>query len=1801
MPSLFRLRVFRLGSCLLLVALFELVSDTALVAQTLWSEWSESDFKPIGARHIQPLRYRTAVLNVDALRNHLRQAPLEFSQQASEQSFTLSLPDPNGSFQTFRIVESPVMHPDLQARYPEIRCYSGFNIERPNEHIKCDLTPHGFHAMVTGASEGAWFIDPYSMGDTEHYSIYKKADYQKQTTEDFICHVHGHDMKPEKENQATPEAGDCKFRTYRLALACTGEYATFHGGTVPLALAAMNTSINRVNGVYEREVAVRLVLIPNNHLLVYLNGATDPYTNNNGNAMLSQNQTNITNVIGGANYDIGHVFSTDGGGIASLGSVCSADNKARGVTGASSPIGDPFDIDYVVHEIGHQFGASHSFYNSCGGNKSPGSAFEPGSGSTIMAYAGICPPNVQNNSDDYFHARSLQEIGTFVAGAGNVCATQIAITNSAPTIEAGANYTIPGGTPFVLTATGFDSDASNVLTYCWEQMNNDGSFTQPPTATNAGGPNFRTYPPATNPIRFVPRLQNVIANTNNQWEVLPTVNRTLNFRATVRDNATPAGCTSEDNMVVTVHGAAGPFVVTAPNTNVSWNVGETQTVTWNVAGTNAAPINTSQVRISLSTDGGQTFPIVLADAVPNNGSAAISVPNAVSNMCRVKVEGRGNIYYDMSNVNFRIMLPPVPTFTLNSTLPQNSVCPGQPFVVNLEAISVLGFNAPVTLSVSGVPAGVTANFSTNPVTPTGTSVLTLNGFTAAQSGTLNLTITGVSGSITQTANVNPQILAGAPAATNTRTPANLSVGIVTAPNLVWDMSPLASMYQVQVATNVAFAAGDIIRDQNVPGTSIPINGLMPTTVYFWRVRALNDCGSSNWSPVSAFQTAACSVFSNTTPVIIPDQAGTTTSNLVVTGGTISDVNVGLNITHSWVGDLSAKLTSPGGTTVTLFDRPGVPATQFGCEHDNMLVTLDDQATNTAAALEGACNTTPPAISGIYRPVSVLSAFNGSNAAGSWTLLVTDHENEDGGSITSWNIEVCFGSAASTLALVSNQPLQVGQGQSAVIGTSLLSANSAGVNPSAIRYMILSAPANGTLFRSGTALGLGGMFTQADINSGALSYQHGANTATTDQFVFQVTEANSSGWITSGTFQINILQNSMSASTSVIQQITCFNQNNGSISVSVSGGNGALSYSLNGGAYQSSNVFSNLAAGTYAVTVRDGAGFTVTTNSVTITNPPNLTINASVNGNAITIQASGGTGALQYSLNGGPLQSSNVFSGLSNGAYTCMVTDANGCTRTTQAIVAVNSLVVGASVQDNISCNGLNNGSIAVAVGGGQAPYTYTLQPNGTVQFGNGIFSGLGAGTYSVFVQDGQGFTATTNQVTLTNPAQLVASATVNLNTITVTASGGTGALTYTLAGGSPQSSNVFTGLQNGTYSILIQDANGCQTGITATVNVAALSVSASVSNTIQCFGQSTGAIIASASGGIPPYGYQLNGGATQGNNQFSGLPAGTYSVGVSDATGSVSTTQIVITEPAQLQASGAVNLNTVTVNAQGGTPPYSYTLAGNTQNSPVFTGLANGAYSILVTDANGCTTQVGANISVPALTASSVFSGTIACFGDQTLTLTVNASGGVPPYMYALNGGTAQSGNVFSGLGVGTYNVVVTDSQGRTVSATSTATGPTALVANVLVNNNLVTAAASGGTPPYQYSLSGVSQSGATFGPLASGNYPGIVVTDANGCTTSTSGFTITVGVEDLYALFGMHISPNPGNGWFVLELKQAVPETLIISVTDIAGRQTILQQEMTQGSTRLALDLTSYASGSYLMSVRSKSRQATAILLIQR
>lgn len=636
-------------------------AEDAGAAAPAWTFVNPSDVATVAGAPdwVHPAVYRAAALNHDALRAELAGVPQESNVALAASNRVIALPTPDGTLARYAIVESPVMAPALAARFPQIKTYLGRGIDDPTASLRMDWTPAGFHAQVLSA-HGASYIDPLYRGDDVHYACYYRRD-RGRGPQGFECLVDGaHLGASDPSNgiassaEAVASTGDT-LRRYRLACACTGEYTQFHGGTVTDGLSAIVTAINRVTGIYELEASIRLELVANNDQIVYTDGATDPYTNDDGYTMLGENQSNLSSVIGSANYDIGHVFSTAGGGIAAFQAVCRSSTKAQGVTGTPAPIGDSFYIDYVAHEMGHQFGANHPFNgingNCCCGTRNGPTAYEPGSGSTIMAYAGICgPDNLQLHSDPYFHAISLYEITNYTqSGFGATCAATLATGNTPPVAGAGPDYTIPRLTPFELTASATDAENANLL-YCWEEMDlGPGASLSSPDS--GFGPLFRSFSPTTSPTRTFPRVSDLLNGISSLSEKLPVYARTLSFRVTVRDESLGGGGIDWDDAQITV-ADSGPFEVIAPTSGTTWiNGGE---VRWRVNGTDAAPVNAAQVDIYLSTDGGQTFPTLLAAGTPNDGSEFVTTEGIATTTARIKVVGTGNIFFDFNPADFTI-------------------------------------------------------------------------------------------------------------------------------------------------------------------------------------------------------------------------------------------------------------------------------------------------------------------------------------------------------------------------------------------------------------------------------------------------------------------------------------------------------------------------------------------------------------------------------------------------------------------------------------------------------------------------------------------------------------------------------------------------------------------------------------------------------------------------------------------------------------------------------------------------------------------------------------------------------------------------------------------------------------------------------------------------------------------------------------------------------------------------------------------------------------------------------------------
>jgi subtilisin-like proprotein convertase family protein len=860
--------------------------------------------------------------------------------------------------------------------------------------------------MTLTAGKGTWYIDPYTK-EGDYYMAYKREELQTART--FKCltqdvHTPDAETQPDPGIMGRDVNDNGNFRTYRLAVVTTVEYSNFHitaaglqAGTLAQKKAAVISAIvvtmTRVNTMYERDMSVSLQLIPQNDEIVFID--SDELTNDDAGALLGEGHDVMMDIIGTDS------FGTAGGGLAA-GAPCT-DFKGGAMTGLGSPVGDPFDIDYVSHEMGHQFGAGHTFNAECGGNRAPETAFETGGGTTILAYAGICDPVVQWSSDAQFHPASINQMRNRINSISN-CVPLVNSGNTPPVANAGNDYVIPMGTAFILEGSAIDADG-DALTYMWDQMNNEISE-QPPVPTATGGPNFRPLPISESPDRWMPRIEDVLNNDlAPQWEVIPTVGRDLDFAFTVRDNNINGGESHIDYMHIDVVQGAGPFTVVTPNTNVSWQAASNQVVAWNVAGTTGNGVNTPYVDILLSADGGFTYPFVLASMVPNDGLETVLIPNSVT-PGRIMVRGHNNIFYDLSNTNFNITASGS-TFIANVTGGQNkSACKGSDVTYTLNYSHINGFTGTTTFSATGNPAGSVVTFSPATMTASGTVQVTVSNTAGSPVALHNIVVTMTSGATQKTIPLYLNLLNNQFPGMVLTSPANNTDGIDMEVTLDWADNANASAFIIEVASDEAF--NNMVAQATVSESNFPLNGLSESTIFYWRVTPVNDGCGGVASDAFRFATgdAFCEDYASTAPLGIPGNAvATVTSQINVTDNfLIENITVPINITHTWITDLTVKLISPAGTEVMLFgDECG--------DQDDANAIFDDNGE------ELNCNGTP-AITGIVMPEEALSAFIGENSQGIWTLEVFDSFDGDGGAVNTWSVNLCGVNSAELLEVAS---------------------------------------------------------------------------------------------------------------------------------------------------------------------------------------------------------------------------------------------------------------------------------------------------------------------------------------------------------------------------------------------------------------------------------------------------------------------------------------------------------------------------------------------------------------------------------------------------------------------------------------------------------------------------------------------------------------------------------------------------------------------------------------------------------------
>ena len=707
-------------------------------------------------RKTEPSKSVYYQLNINELKSSLNTAS-KISSNKNTATQIIKFPNSEGELEEFIVKESSILEPAYQLKYPNIRTYVGQNIKNPSSTISFSITPQGLHAMTLSSKTGTQFIDPYSENNT--YIVYDKGNLPALKKE-FRCLVPNDlimSRETSKNSKSQRNANDSKLRTFRLALASTIEYSQFHWQAAGLngfntveerkaaVLAAMVVTMNRVNTIFQRDLAIKMTLVDNSNLIFIL---SDNFTNNDANLLIDESQTEIDAAATSTpfTYDIGHTFSTGGGGLAQLNSPCVSGIKAQGITGLSSPVGDSYDIDFVAHELGHQFGAPHTFNgdagNCAGGNRTASNAYEPGSGSTIMAYAGICTPqNVQNNSDAYFHQKSIQMIWDNITTGASTCAAETTLTNNAPTSNAGPDYTIPVSTAFKLVGSSTDPDGTTGHTYTWEQY--DLGPAGLPLESNTAGPLVRSFEGTNNPVRNIPRFADyVAAGGSTTWEKIPSVNRTMTFALTVRDNdvigLNGGGQTAVDFVDIIVN-STDPFAIENP---VSWAQGSTQNIEW-VVGQSAdvGGINCQTVSIKLSTDGGLTFPTVITSGTPNDGSFSYTVPSITNTTnARILIEAVDNIFYDVSDYNFSISTEP-DFFIADETLTPIS-CDDTTVIYNFDYVAANGFSDNTTFSAFGIPGSGTVTFSPTSRTTSGNVTMTISNLDGVTQGNYSFTIRG---------------------------------------------------------------------------------------------------------------------------------------------------------------------------------------------------------------------------------------------------------------------------------------------------------------------------------------------------------------------------------------------------------------------------------------------------------------------------------------------------------------------------------------------------------------------------------------------------------------------------------------------------------------------------------------------------------------------------------------------------------------------------------------------------------------------------------------------------------------------------------------------------------------------------------------------------------------------------------------------------------------------------------------------------------------------------------------------------
>ncbi|MBC7776174.1 MAG: T9SS type A sorting domain-containing protein [Phycisphaerae bacterium] len=1058
-----------------------------------------------------PKKFDAYQLDEVGIRAALESAPWEFMPLAAQSKCVISVPMGNGKIEAFSVWRVAMLDPEMAAACPYIRTYAGISLTDSRRTLRFSTTLRGFRALVMQPDFASAMLKPLFPGNQNSlYIAYDHADAPDQGQGGFQTGMapdgnvwfgnQGERYAPAAEERGQ-ELDPVKLKTFRFCVAAVGEFTQDHGGTKPLALSAVTEYTNMVSAVFERDIDIRLQLTFGTQYVMFTDPATDPYPILENGACMAMNPEVLNQYTNVNSYDVGHVFIRGGGGVAG-GNAC-FDGKGRGCSAGMlsgpSDYGD-FFLYVVGQEVGHQLGGGHT-WNFCdapgNGQRAAGTAFEPGSGTTIMSYAGCNPGLVQAIADLYYHAGSIEEIKNFAIFA--TCGTLTETTNHAPTVTLAYpdNFSIPISTPFELNGSASDPDG-DALSYSWEGI--DAGPETPLGAPEGNAAIFRSWPAVDVTNRYFPRLNTILANGFYNAEQLPTYTRDLTFRFTARDNKPNGGGVTWADVAFKSTGAAGPFLVVSPNSaSAIWRVGELTQVLWDVANTNASPVNCQKVNIRLSTDGGQTYPIMLAQNTENDGSQYVLVPNNLTSTARARVEAADNVFFDLSNANFKIQNPVQPSLTLGLSADESTICLPDNFSTVVNTASVLGYNTPVALDLLGsLPPGATASFSATNLNPGESSTLSVNLQSVAVEGDFNFTVRAISGTDTMLRPVTLHLRRNDFTGFALQTPLDGSTNLGLAQTLHWGKGLDADNYDVQFSDSPSFTT-ILASSSNTTLDSLKINFLLEKgKAYFWRVRPRNECGVHPWLEPYFFSTYAENCLSFTANDLPKNFStnGTPTieSNItVVQGGNISDIVVSnIGGYHEIFKELEAHLISPQGTDILLWKD------KCGSINGSFNLGFSDASPSNFAC--------PPNNGTIYKPQSPLAPLLGQNSAGIWILRVKDKVQGAGGTLSNFQLQFCQSINVQPPYLVNNIVMPLPTGANRAITPDFLLVEDPNNSHGQLTFTVVSVPQHGNIAKDGVGeLKAGDQFTQADIDAGVIRFFDYGFSTDPDGFRFVVSD------------------------------------------------------------------------------------------------------------------------------------------------------------------------------------------------------------------------------------------------------------------------------------------------------------------------------------------------------------------------------------------------------------------------------------------------------------------------------------------------------------------------------------------------------------------------------------------------------------------------------------------------------------------------------------------------------------------------